>query len=87
MAGSAKQDREQIPVVRIPLAGGEQFEISPELFEELDEIYGAVDPLQTLREIRGWCLGNPARCKTQRGVKRFIVSWFAREQEKHGGKK
>ena len=74
-------------VIRIPLQGGREFEITPEFYAELDSIYSAVDTLQTLREIRGWCLGNPSRRKTGRGVKRFIVSWFAREQEKYGGKK
>lgn len=49
---------------------------------ELDRLYPAVDPVQTLREIRGWCIGNPRRRKTKRGVKGFITSWFAREQDK-----
>lgn len=72
---------------KIPLLDGSEFEVDMEFFSELDRLYPAVDPKQTLREIRGWCVGNPARCKTRRGVKRFIVSWFSREQEKHGGKK
>lgn len=71
----------------IPLLGGAQFEVDEDFFSELDRLYPDVDPKQTLREIRGWCIGNPARCKTKRGVKRFIVSWFSKEQERHGGKK
>lgn len=72
---------------KIPRLGGKEFEVPLEFFSELDRLYPDVDPKQTLREIRGWCVGNPARCKTRRGVKRFIVSWFSKEQEKHGGKK
>lgn len=96
-SGPSKQDKpdreqeqdkvKQAPVIRIPLRGGGEFDIAADFLKELDEIYVDVDPLQTLREIRGWCLGNPERCKTKSGVKRFIVRWFAQEQERYGRKK
>ena len=37
---------------------------------------------QELRNIRGWCLANPSRRKTKRGVKAFINSWLSRSQDK-----
>ena len=69
-------------VERIPLCDKTEFEVRQSFVEELDRLYPAVDPVQTLREIRGWCIGNPTRTKTKRGVKAFITSWFAREQDK-----
>jgi hypothetical protein len=69
-------------VEKIPLCNKTEFEVRQSFVAELDRLYPAVDPVQTLREIRGWCIGNPTRTKTKRGVKAFITSWFAREQDK-----
>jgi hypothetical protein len=69
-------------VEHIPLCDGTEWPVGKALVAELDRLYPAVDPVQTLREIRGWCIGNPRRRKTKRGVKAFITSWFAREQDK-----
>jgi len=71
-------------VERIPLRSGGEFEVTQELFAELDRAYPAVEPLQTLREIRGWCIGNETKRKTRRGIKRFLFGWFAREQARNG---
>lgn len=75
---------EQDPVVeRIPLVGKQgEFEVRKSLRDELDRLYPGVDPDQTLREIRGWCIGNPTKCKTRRGVGGFITRWFGKEQDK-----
>ena len=80
--GMNGHDQSDAVVERIPLVGGVEFEVRQSLVAELDRLYPAVEPVQTLREIRGWCLGNPNRRKTLRGVKAFITSWFSREQNK-----
>lgn len=69
---------------RIPLKGGEEFEVRESFVVELDKLYPNVEPRQTLREIRGWCIGNPAKLKTRRGIRRCIIGWFKKEQDKHG---
>jgi len=82
-AGPNGHDQLADPVVeRIPLCDKTEFEVKQSFVAELDRLYPAVGPVQTLREIRGWCIGNPTRTKTKRGVKAFITSWFAREQDK-----
>lgn len=74
---------DETPIVeRIPLVGGVEFAVHSSYTSELERLYPSVDVTQTLREIRGWCLGNPTKRKTQRGVQRFINSWMAREQDK-----
>ncbi len=67
----------------IPLNDGSEFQVLASFVAELDRLYPAVEPKQTLREIRGWCLGNPTKRKTARGVRAFITAWFGREQDKH----
>ena len=44
--------------------------------------YPAVDVVQQLREMATWCNANPAKRKTRRGIKKFIVNWLAGEQDK-----
>lgn len=53
--------------------------------DEWKSLYPAVDVMQELRKMKGWCDSNPARRKTRRGIKRFINTWLAKEQDKGGG--
>lgn len=52
-----------------------------------ESLYPAVNIMQELRKMKGWCDSNPGRCKTRRGVKRFINSWLSRAQDQGGGPK
>lgn len=54
------------------------------LFAEYVRLYPNVDVKQQFNEMRGWCLSNPSKRKTRRGVTRFVNSWLAREQDKGG---
>lgn len=79
------QPEDPTPIIaRIPILGGEEWPVHESLASELARLYPAVDVPQTLAEIRGWCIGNPTKLKTPRGVRKFIVSWLAREQDRHG---
>ena len=44
-------------------------------------LYPAVDVMQELRKMKGWCDSNPAKRKTRRGIKRFINNWLSRQQD------
>lgn len=67
-------------IERLPLNTGEEFEVRESFAVELKRLYPAVDVPQTLREIRGWCLANPRRCKTSAGIRRMVNTWMTREQ-------
>ena len=70
------------PVVEtLPLING-VFEVRQSLVAELEPIYPKVDVPATVREMKGWLIGNPERRKTRRGVKRFITTWLHNEQQK-----
>lgn len=72
------------PVVEIPLNDGSMFPLGRADLEEFASLYPAVDIVQELRNIRGWCLANRDRRKTRRGVRRFINGWLSRAQDRGG---
>lgn len=67
--------------VSIPLVSGEEFPLTEADTLEWASAFPAVDVPQCLRSIRQWCLANPQRRKTAKGVRRFVVSWLTREQD------
>lgn len=74
-------------VVTLPLNTGGEFSVVSTQVEEWQKLYPAVDVLQELRAMRGWCLANPSKRKTKAGIVRFINGWLAREQDKGGSQK
>lgn len=77
----ASSDQESLSAIAlIPLVGKKEWPVSPKFLAELEAAYPQVDGPATLREIRAWCVSNPSKCKTQRGVMRFINRWFEKVQ-------
>ena len=69
-------------VIDMPLNDGTEFAVTQSMIDEWASLYPLVDIMQSLRNMRGWCEANPAKRKTRLGVKRFIVGWLSREQDK-----
>lgn len=55
---------------------------SVELYEEYVRLYPNVDIAKEFRSIRAWCIGNPAKLKTRKGVLRFVNSWLEKAQNR-----
>lgn len=72
------------PVISLPLNDGTFFDVSENDRAKWSQLYPNVDVLQQLRNMAGWCDANPAKRKTRGGIKRFITSWLAREQDRGG---
>lgn len=70
-------------VAAIVLKDGMEWRPTKALFAEYVRLYPNVDVEQQFNEMRGWCLSNPEKRKTRRGVKRFVNGWLSREQERH----
>lgn len=70
----------------LPLIDGSVFEVRENFIKTLDPLYPDVDPIATIREMKGWLIGNPTRRKKRTGIKRFITKWLHSEQEKHSAK-
>jgi len=63
---------------------GHDFPIMKTKVSEWESTYPGVDVHLTLKEIRQWCIDNPSRRKTARGMHAFVGRWMAREQ--NGGR-
>lgn len=70
--------------VSLILNDGSLYNVSERDVDQWSKLYPNVDVLQQLRNMAGWCDGNPTKRKTRGGVRRFITSWLAREQDKGG---
>lgn len=69
------------PVIGLPLNDGSEHGVTEEELAEYSQLYPAVDVMQQLRNMRGWLLANPQKRKTRRGIKAFIATWLAKEQD------
>ncbi|SCB30438.1 hypothetical protein [Rhizobium lusitanum] len=72
--------------VELPATKDEIVAISEADVAEWSEAYPGVDILQQLRSMRQWLLANSRNRKTSSGMRRFVVSWLAREQDRGGNR-
>ena len=72
------------PVAHLPLVDGSEYAISAADIEGWRQAYPAVDVKAHLLRMREWCLSNPRKRKTRRGIRRFVTDWLSREQDRGG---
>lgn len=70
--------------IAIPIVGGEEYQVTRTQVQEWTKLYPAVDVLQELRKMVGWCQASPERQKTSKGIVKFIVGWLGRAQDAGG---
>lgn len=70
-------------IISISLNDNSEYPITQPDIDSWAELYPAVDIMQELRKMKGWALANPTKRKTVKGIKRFINSWLAKEQDKY----
>ena len=70
------------PIISLILNDKSFYDVEQKDYEEWTTLYPAVDVMQELRKMKGWCDSNPTKRKTKKGIKRFINSWLSREQDK-----
>ena len=73
--------------ISLPLISGALYPIYPADIGHWKQLYPAVDIRKELRKMLGWLEANPARQKTQKGIKRFVAAWLAKELDKAPPKK
>lgn len=69
-------------LITLPLNDGSEWPVTTEMVTEWSSLYPAVDVMQELRKMRGWCLAKPKNRKTPRGVRAFITTWLSKEQDR-----
>ncbi|MCM2293053.1 YdaU family protein [Allorhizobium sp. BGMRC 0089] len=74
-------------VIELPATQNQIVGITEADVAEWADAFPAVDVPQKLKSIRQWLIANPQKRKTARGMRRFVVSWLTREQDKGGGGK
>lgn len=70
------------PVITLILNDKSEYGISQSKIDEYKELYPAVDVMQELRNMKGWCINNATKRKTRRGINSFINRWLMKEQDK-----
>ena len=70
-------------MVSIPLKSGDEYMPDHNFITELEECYPNLDIEWAFRKMRAWCLSNPSKRKTKKGIKRFINAWLSRSETHH----
>lgn len=72
----------EVPVLMMPLAGTGEFAILQSHIDGWVGAYPGVDVIRQLAAMRQWCIANPRKRKTKRGVLAFCNSWLTKEQDR-----
>lgn len=81
-AGQQSNGVQKADVAAVILNDGTEWRPDQALFAEYVRLYPNVDVKQQFNVMRSWCLSNPQKRKTRRGITRFVNSWLTREQDK-----
>lgn len=71
-------------VTALPLIDGTSFEITENDVEGWQNVYPGIDVRNQVLRIREWCVSNPKKRKTARGVRGFVTNWLGKEQDRGG---
>lgn len=69
-------------IIKLPLVDKTEHPITDKQYKEWVDAYPAVNVLQQLKNMRQWCLANPSKKKTKKGINAFIVRWLSSAQDK-----
>lgn len=68
-------------VITLVLNTGEEYPITQAMVDQLAPIYPGVNIMEQLNAMKGWCIGNPTKRKTKRGIMAFVTNWLKRSQD------
>ena len=82
---SSKQakSKKEPAVFELPTNTGEGYAFYQSDIDGYKSLYPSVNVEQEMRKMIGWLDANPTRRKTKTGMKRFVNSWLASEQDKY----
>lgn len=72
-------------VLLFPVIGGPDWPLFQQKLDEWKATFPALDVLAQCRLARQWCIDNPSRRKTARGIGRFLFGWLERAQNRGAG--
>ena len=68
---------------KLQLNDNSYFEVTQSFYDELKPLYPAVNLDNEFNKMIGWIIGNPTKRKTRRGIKKFIINWLSKRQDKN----
>lgn len=68
----------------LPLIDGSSFEVTKEQLAFWQSAYPGIKVREELIRFKVWCDANRERRKTRRGIKRAVVTWLSRAQDRSG---
>jgi len=72
-----------ILVVELDAAGAQKtVPVHSDFVDSVRDLYPALDLVRELRRAREWLINNPSRRKTAKGMRRFLIGWFDRQQNR-----
>ena len=71
-------------VLTLLLNDGSEYAISDAYINEMQACFPNVNVLNEMFKMKAWCINNPKKRKTKRGIKSFINSWLSKEQDRGG---
>ena len=76
----------EVPLLEFPCDGSPRsWALYEELHRELSESFPSLDVLAEARKALAWVNASPERRKTFRGMRKFLVGWLSRAQDRGGG--
>ena len=78
---ATEQDQTNNIIIDLILKDGSLYYVTSQMVELWKGLYPKVDIMQELRIMKGWCISNPFKRKTKKGVNDFITGWLAGEQK------
>jgi len=82
LLGANSSESKEEPIISLTLNNKSEFFIFQKQISEWEELYPAVDIISELRKMKGWLNSNPKKRKTKSGIRNFITTWLAKEQDK-----
>ena len=75
----------ELPFLVFPITGeNHEWPLASAKLAEYRETYPHLDIEAEMRRARQWCVDNPAKRKTGRGMTKFLFSWLDRSQNRKG---
>lgn len=68
--------------VYLPLIDGSEYGVKQSDIDEWGKAFPAVNIMTELHKMKAWLDANPKNRKTSRGIKKFIIGWLGRTQDK-----
>ncbi len=77
-----KNEKPKADVSALLLNDGTEWLPEQSLYDEYVKLYPNVNVKQQFNAMRGWCMSNPTKRKTLRGIKKFVNTWLSKEQDR-----